>query len=140
MCNAFIYEWECDYWCMDKDGVTREFEIKISRSDFLIDAKKPKHNSQGANYFYYVCPAGLIAKTEVAPGYGLIYINDRGNADIIKKPKRLHDGTFNKWKMLANKCHDRWWKMWLDKLSGDKITRDEYVSGFIIDLTEIDEQ
>lgn len=139
MCNAFMYAWECDYWCMDKDGITREFEIKISRSDFLIDAKKAKHTIQGANYFYYVCPAGLITKEEVPSKYGLIYINERGNADVVKKPKKLHDKAFGQWQMLANKFHSRWWQLWIDKYNGDKITKAEYVAGFLIDLTETEE-
>src|SRR6476660_4499661 len=75
--RAFIYQWESDFWCMTGEGDTREFEIKISRNDFLIDKKKEKHfdTTKGANYFYYVCPHGLISKTEVGK-YGLIYISE----------------------------------------------------------------
>src|SRR5579859_4638483 len=84
MANTFIYAWECDYWAMDLHGITREFEIKISRSDFFADAKKSKHRlhgDHGANYFYYVVPQYLIQPGEVDKKYGLLYIDKTGCVD-----------------------------------------------------------
>lgn len=84
--NAFIYEWECDYWAMTVHGETREFEIKISRSDYFVDAKKEKHiGAKGANYFYYAVPKDMIKKEEVDPRYGLIYIWDTGHVEIVNR-------------------------------------------------------
>src|SRR5688500_10798974 len=78
--KACFYGWGCDYWALEISGIAREFEIKISRSDFLNDAKKDKHSSdKGANYFYYVVPKDLIKPTEVDPRYGLIYVWDTGH-------------------------------------------------------------
>lgn len=133
--NSFIYSWECDYWTMTAYGETREFEIKTSRADFLKDAKKDKHKEcNGANYFYYVCPKGLIGKDEVDKKYGLIYIWDTGFVEIVKKPRRLNLNKFDNWKMLCNKMHGKWWQLWKQKWIDKEITRDEYKEGFNISL------
>lgn len=73
-----------------------EYEVKISRSDFAADRKKKKHKFTGhgdksilvpkwnPNYFYYVCPEGMIAETEIPQYAGLYYIID-GELCRIKK-------------------------------------------------------
>lgn len=135
--NCFIYSWECDYWAMDTKGVTKEFEIKISRSDYFNDAKKDKHKAcNGANYFYYVCPEGLIKPEEVDNKYGLIYINKYDCAVIVKKPKRLNNNEFKDWKMLAYKMYWKFWSLWRQKLINKEITHDEYMQGFNFDLNQ----
>lgn len=133
--NSFIYGWECDYWTMTANGETREYEIKISRQDYLKDAEKEKHrNNNGANYFYYVCPEGLIKKDEVDKRYGLIYIMDGRWLSIVKKPKQLNKNVFLNWKMLANKMYGKWHSMWKQKYIDKEISRDEYWEGFNIEL------
>lgn len=134
--NAFIYSWESDYWALDAKGVAREFEIKISRSDYIVDAKKEKHQSdKGANYFYYVCPKDLIKKEEVDKRYGLIYIWPTGHVSIEKKPKKLHDNKFTNWQLLANKMYYRWRNIWRQKFIDKEITMDEYRREFMIELS-----
>lgn len=133
LANAFIYGWESDYWAMTPCGETREFEIKISRSDYFNDAKKEKHQSgKGANYFYYVCPSGLIAPDEVDQKYGLIYVGQY--LQLVKKPRRLNDNRFELWKELAIKMYWRYREMWRQKFLAKEITRAEYVEGFNIQL------
>lgn len=133
ICNAFIYDWESDFWAMDAKGETREFEIKISRSDFLADAKKAKHSSDdGANFFYYVCPEGLIKPNEVRPKYGLIYVYEHGGFLIAKKPVRLNSNKFNKWEKLASKMYWRWFSLWKEKFIKEEIHFDQYKDGFPI--------
>ncbi len=41
--NSYIYNWESDYFHLNKTGYSVEIEIKISRSDFRADFKKEKH-------------------------------------------------------------------------------------------------
>jgi hypothetical protein len=97
---------ECDVLSITKTKMTNEFEIKISRSDFFKDFKKEekhKNLSQGIgaffsdyrqdhwliapNFFWYVCPEGLI-KVEEVPAYaGLIYIVGATCVKIKKAPK-----------------------------------------------------
>ncbi|PPK99006.1 hypothetical protein [Parapedobacter indicus] len=41
--NVFIYNWESDFFCITKSHYSVEVEVKVSRSDFFADFKKPKH-------------------------------------------------------------------------------------------------
>lgn len=135
--RVFIYSWECDYWTMTQEGETREYEIKISRSDYMIDKKKEKHKSEnGANYFYYVCPDGLIKKEEVDSKYGLIYVSPEGKLQIVKKPRQLNKNKFDNWKSLACKFYWKFRELWRSKYIDKEITRDQYFKGFNFDLTE----
>lgn len=139
LANSFVYSWECDYWTMTTGGETREFEIKISRSDYFVDAKKDKHKEcNGANYFYYVCPANLIAKEEVDKKYGLIYVFENKPAEIIKKPQRLNNTKFEKWEALANKMYWKFRDLWREKYMAKEITHKEYFAGFNISLEEFE--
>lgn len=61
------------------------YEIKVSRGDFLQDAKWHLY-LQYCNEFYFVVPAGLIAKEELPDNVGLIYYyQDTG---YLKKKKK----------------------------------------------------
>ncbi|WP_422101982.1 adenylosuccinate synthase [Vreelandella sp.] len=59
-------------------------EVKVSRSDFLADRKKP-HRIEGGlgNWRYFMCPEGMIQPDELPEGWGLLWINKRGHV----KPK-----------------------------------------------------
>lgn len=125
--RSFIYEWESDYWAMTKDGVTREYEIKISRSDFRKDAKKDKHkdSTKGANFFYYVCPDDVIKPEEVDKKYGLIYVDKSGFTRVVKRGLKLHKNLFTDWKPLCIKIYWKWLKLWREKyMKGDISTQD----------------
>jgi hypothetical protein len=58
-------------------------EVKVSRSDFLIDKKKP-HRKYGTGQFkYYCCPKDLISEDEIPSGWGLLYaVRDKGRIKI----------------------------------------------------------
>jgi len=81
-CNYFFKSFECDVLTVTKQGYLSEYEIKVSRSDFLKDAKKEwKHKNlrdgKRTTRFFYVCPDGLIKPDELPDGYGLIYVKER---------------------------------------------------------------
>ncbi|MHA9726925.1 hypothetical protein [Vibrio parahaemolyticus] len=64
-------------------------EVKISRSDFLADAKKPHRNGEVLGlgcWRYYMCPEGLIKPEELPEKWGLIYVTNRGGAKPIVGP------------------------------------------------------
>ena len=76
---------ESDVIAVSSSDVVKEFEIKISRSDFKADFKKKRKHDQLENpakyrrecipnKFYYVCPEGLIKPEEVPEYAGLIYV------------------------------------------------------------------
>lgn len=98
--------WECDVFEITKAGYFREYEVKLSRSDFLADAKKfqedvgydridgkyqrvikehrvkhdllSKGDERGPVQFWYVVPLGLVRIDEVPSWAGLIELTDRG--------------------------------------------------------------
>lgn len=91
-----LFNSEIDILSILKSGYVVEYEVKISRSDFKADLKKSKwkwwemkFEDKMPNYFYYVCPSGLISKDEIQDFAGLIYFNC-GEIDVIKKAKILH--------------------------------------------------
>lgn len=114
--------WECDVFEITKAGYFREYEIKLSLSDFRADAAKAftrfnwetrshqpirkkhddmaAHSPLGPTAFHFVCPADLIPIGDIPPWAGLIYARQRvhsaspGNCllDIIKPAPRLHNG------------------------------------------------
>ncbi len=64
-------------------------EVKVSRSDFLNDKKKPHRNGTTVgmgNYRYYMCPTDLIKPEELPDKFGLIYVNSRGHCSLVVSP------------------------------------------------------
>lgn len=103
-------DWECDVLSLNKVGYLTEFEVKISKSDFKADSKKRKVKfyemriqKHIPNYFYYVCPDGLI-KNEQLPNYaGLFYVIDN-ELKVIKKAPLLSKFKHDKEKVLIKFC------------------------------------
>lgn len=100
--NAFIYEWESDFFSITELDYAFEFEIKVTKGDFKDDFnKKEKHvllesvDPSGfyrkPNKFFYATPKNLLATSEVPSYAGLIEINpvDRV-ANIVKEAPYLH--------------------------------------------------
>lgn len=92
-----------DFFSFLWSGYCQEVEIKLSRSDFKADFKKPKHEAikQGkfkgvANRFYYAVPNGLIKENEIPDYAGLIYVSEFGSLNVIKKAPLLHRLKFDK--------------------------------------------
>lgn len=120
--NIFLYKWESDLLKIAKDGVMTEYEIKCSHQDFTRDFidKEEKHHaldvgydeSEIPNFFYFICPDGLIRKSEIPHYAGLIYLVDQGMnkylKTIVKAPiltsQRI---TSDMWKKIANSLIDR---------------------------------
>ena len=73
-------------------------EDKVSRSEFLKDAKKP-HRADGVGmglFRYFMCSEGLIRPDEVPARWGLLWVNTRGKVTAILGPVALSNncGTF----------------------------------------------
>lgn len=87
--------WECDVFELTPRGYFREFEVKVSRSDFLADAEKSrtswkgptktKHGELsarsilGPTRFFFVVPDGLVTPEEVPEWAGLL-VGERHDA------------------------------------------------------------
>ena len=99
---------EIDVMSFSKGDMMYEFEVKVTRGDFLADSKKRKwdemYNSieqYNPNYFSYVCPVGLINVDELKEGMGLYYYGEE-SAELweAKKPKRIHKLKHERMKIL----------------------------------------
>lgn len=102
-----LLENECDILAIKKSGYTDEFEIKISRQDFLKDSdKKVRFKSPNGSYsewidkqeayskgimptncFWYVAPEGLILPSELPKHAGLMVVNKYGSLQTMKVAK-----------------------------------------------------
>jgi hypothetical protein len=111
--NLFVHDWESDVFAI-KDGMTTEYEIKVSRSDFNADFNKiQKHerlqNSEGLipNQFYYVVPEGLIEDVEVPEYAGLIVMVRQGWFKKVKEAPVLHSRPIEPdfWQKIAMKLY-----------------------------------
>lgn len=100
--NAFIYEWESDFFTITELDYAFEFEIKVTKGDFkddfnkrekhvLLESADPSGFLKKPNKFFYATPKNLLATSEVPSYAGLIEINpvDRV-ANIVKEAPYLH--------------------------------------------------
>lgn len=129
--NWHVKRWEMDIACVTKKLLLKEYEIKISRSDFLADKKNKRtkhtlyesaHNARKdqmhflgtgvPNMLYYVCPDGLIWPDEVPKYAGLYYYNkNHRNKFYLGKPApRIHSVKINS-KLIDNIYHCMSWRL-----------------------------
>jgi len=99
-----------DAWAINyrpsKQNKTICYEIKVSRSDFFNEIKKPFKRRAGlrlANEFYFVVPAGMLKVEEIPPECGLMEVHPEGYiTTVIHAPFRnVLPPTFN---FLATIC------------------------------------
>ncbi len=92
-----VFGW--NYWA------TVLIEVKVSRSDFFADRKKPfrivPQNGVG-DYRFYCCPNGMIKPDEVPPGWGLLY-EFHGKIAVMKKAEQVEQKNVGaEMRMLAS--------------------------------------
>lgn len=78
-----------DAWAIhyhpSKRNVTRCYEVKISRSDFRSEIRKPLKRRPGlrlANEFYFVTPENMLEPGEIPPECGLMEVGSDGKLKI----------------------------------------------------------
>jgi hypothetical protein len=116
---------ECDVAHISKAGYFTEYEVKVSRSDFLADKHKVvkrqigrswrseklnKHtlleqaDALGPSRFFYVVPCGLIEPEEVPEWAGLLTVRLGGSLwsslGRVKEAPRLHGEKFKDKRLL----------------------------------------
>jgi len=72
-----------------KNGTSYLIECKTSRSDFLVDKKKPfrKMTSKGmGRYRFYLCSKDIIKVEDLPKGWGLIWTDKTGKTEVIHNP------------------------------------------------------
>jgi hypothetical protein len=125
--------WECDVFELTAAGYFREYEIKLTRGDFLADAKKDArdwnrnitrvkyHQLQagdpaGPVQFWYVTPQGMLRPGDLPPWAGHIEFEWRpGMTWAIKehevvKARRLHNHTVDP-KVVGDVNRTCYWRM-----------------------------
>jgi hypothetical protein len=63
-------------------------EAKVSRPDFLADARKPWRTGETlalGHFRFFICPQGLISPDELPPKWGLLYATGDDVIDV-KRP------------------------------------------------------
>lgn len=104
--------WEADVMMVHPSGYVTEYEIKLSRADFLADLKHKtqKHECMQAamanrkiqppfelpNYLVYVCPSSLMMAPESLPDYaGLMVVTGDGRLKTVKRAPVIHRHKFD---------------------------------------------
>ena len=101
--NAYIFEWESDFFSVSESGYVYEIEIKVTRGDFkddfnktakhllLSEANTSTNNIKRPNKFFYACPKGLLNTIEIPDYAGLIeIISPDEMAIVVKEAPFLH--------------------------------------------------
>jgi hypothetical protein len=100
--NAYLFDWESDFFSVSESQYLYEYEIKVSKSDFKDDFnKKSKHQllesetpgsfQKKPNKFFYAVPKGLLMSHMIPSYAGLIEVSDANEpANIIKDAPFLH--------------------------------------------------
>ena len=74
-------------------------ECKRTRADFIKDFQKPHRWSGGMGEFrFYLCPAGLINLVDLPDGWGLIWVCEKGKAEVILNPYGKNNDQTGLWK------------------------------------------
>jgi hypothetical protein len=74
-----------------KKKEVRVIEVKASLSDYRRDLKLFKLERSyypHCNFFYIMCPTGVIKKEDVLKEFGLIYVDEDNNISVIQKPTK----------------------------------------------------
>jgi|AntRauTorckE5430_2_1112549.scaffolds.fasta_scaffold23402_2 hypothetical protein len=71
-----------------RDGLSILVECKVSRADFLADAKKPFRAPQSGmgDWRFYLSPPGVVGISDLPEGWGLLWTKDRGVEDRFGVP------------------------------------------------------
>lgn len=90
----------------------RGFEIKVSRSDFFNDVESGKYTKylNVCHSLYFVVPSGLVKKTDVPDGCGLLSWNGNAFTSVLRatrnpEPKALHWQLYTAMLMRQHSLH-----------------------------------
>jgi len=76
-------------------------EVKVSRSDFHADKRKPFRidpKKGMGRYRFYCCPTNMLKVSDLPDNWGLIYVNEKGRARCVHNPYTKNPEVSNIWK------------------------------------------
>lgn len=143
---------EADVWRVTKAGITEEYEVKLTLTDFKADVKKcarygrrgwtgsssreTKHQRlfagdvRGPHRFFFVVPRDLEYKvTPLLPDWaGLVLVRPGSRCaamDWVKKAPRLHNQPWpaEEESRVLQAMYWRYWRL-REKMKSSKITKD----------------
>jgi hypothetical protein len=121
--------WEADIYSITSAGYGQEYEIKLTRADFVQDAQKERRTTtkgvtlkkfeellagRGPRVFYYVVPETLLPELEIPEFAGVMTFRQRGKTlrfNEAKKPRLLHKNKVPDTVIaqLMQACYYRFW-------------------------------
>lgn len=133
--------WECDLLVLDTNLQSTEWEIKISKADFKLDARKwaPDFSGDSAstktkfqavqsgertNFFGYLTPAGLIPVDDIPVFAGLMeYDSVSKQFHLLKGPPLLHADPFSEARLsgAVRSVYERFWSFKNKEISTDSV-------------------
>ncbi len=113
--NFYVGRYEMDVFKLTKSGFISEYEIKISKSDFLADFRKYdcwngkktlkhdliKSGGRACNRFYFVTPQNILTIKDIPPHSGWIEMHDSGYLDVKKNAPVLHKRKYEDFDTLS---------------------------------------
>lgn len=87
-------ELRCDIIRLDYADKITILEVKSCREDFNADKKWERYLDY-CDYFYFVCPEGVIKESEIGDKAGLIYVSQSGFIQAKKSPRKLKPKFIN---------------------------------------------
>lgn len=120
--NAYVFEWESDFFSLSEAEYIYEVEVKVDKRDYVDDFnKKEKHmllESQDKinftrvpNKFYYAFPKNMIASFKIPVYAGLIEVDPYTKiANVTKEAPFIHkEKIFDNYKnILLDKFYNRY--------------------------------
>jgi len=136
--NIYVFAFESDFLLLRKSGLITEYEIKLTKADFLADTKKKARiktgthkwatmnryeyleSGLGPNRFYYVIPEELLPEIALPNWAGLITCRPWGNGSCSlyqrKNAKLLHSkNLMTKRDKILMSTYYRYWQNFSDK-------------------------
>ncbi|MEM4379105.1 MAG: hypothetical protein QXL01_00260 [Thermoplasmatales archaeon] len=99
-----------DAWAIcyfpSKRNVSKCFEIKVSKTDFLSEIRNPKKRRAGlrlSNEFYFVTPEKMLKVEEVPVECGLLEVTELGNMRVVI-PAPFRDIEPPTWLFVSSIC------------------------------------
>lgn len=121
--NVYVWSWESDMISVTEAGYIKEYEIKLSKSDFKQDFKKKvKHNLlempkaiYKPSQFYYVIHGFKLNIDEVPEYAGLLKVfgDDNCYINIIKPAPKISDQKVTEYikRTLFEVTYSRYWNL-----------------------------
>ncbi len=130
----------------------RGYEVKVSRSDFLRDAKYSQYLPY-FHEFYFVVPAGMVQRQEVEENIGLMWYNPETGALTTKKKAVWRNieidalmllyiimNRLNSDRLPFHSSQAEYWREWLEGKRNDRDLGYQVRSKLVTRINELEQE